>query len=46
MLPQHNRYDCSPLTERKDYSWPGGKRGDEWILNGEKCFIASFPPTR
>jgi hypothetical protein len=26
MLPTHTRYDYSPLTERKDYSWPGGKR--------------------
>ena len=26
LLPQHGRYDFSPLTERKDYSWPGGKR--------------------
>ena len=25
-LPQHGRYDYSPITERKDYSWPGGKR--------------------
>jgi allantoinase len=25
-LPGHNRYDYSPLPERKDYSWPGGKR--------------------
>ena len=25
-LPHHNRYDYSPLTGRKDYSWPGGKR--------------------
>jgi allantoinase len=25
-LPAHNRYDYFPLTERKDYSWPGGKR--------------------
>ena len=25
-LAQHDRYDCSPLTERKDYSWPGGRR--------------------
>jgi hypothetical protein len=25
-LPQHNRYDYSPLPGRKDYSWPGGKR--------------------
>jgi len=26
LLPQHSRYDYVPLTERKDYSWPGGKR--------------------
>ena len=26
LLPQHNRYDFVPLPERKDYSWPGGKR--------------------
>ena len=26
MLPRHNRYDFSPIIERKDYSWPGGKR--------------------
>jgi peptidoglycan/xylan/chitin deacetylase (PgdA/CDA1 family) len=25
-LPKHNRYDYSPIAERKDYSWPGGKR--------------------
>jgi len=25
-LPKHNRYDYSPIGERKDYSWPGGKR--------------------
>ena len=25
-LPQHDRYDYVPLPERKDYSWPGGKR--------------------
>ena len=25
-LPHHNRYDYSPLTGRKDYSWPGGRR--------------------
>jgi hypothetical protein len=25
-LPKHNRYDYSPISERKDYSWPGGKR--------------------
>ena len=26
MLPTHNRYDYSPITERRDYDWPGGKR--------------------
>jgi hypothetical protein len=26
LLPQHSRYDYVPLPERKDYSWPGGKR--------------------
>ena len=25
-LPYHDRYAYSPITERKDYSWPGGKR--------------------
>ena len=25
-LPQHDRYDYVPLPERKDYSWPGGRR--------------------
>src|SRR3979411_748044 len=26
LLPQHGRYDYIPLPERKDYSWPAGKR--------------------
>jgi hypothetical protein len=26
LLPQHSRYDFVPLPERKDYSWPQGKR--------------------
>ena len=26
LLPQHARYDYAPLPERKDYSWPGGRR--------------------
>src|SRR4030081_1799174 len=25
-LPKHNRYDYSVIGERKDYSWPEGKR--------------------
>ena len=26
MLKTHGRYDYSAITERKDYSWPGGRR--------------------
>jgi hypothetical protein len=26
LLPQHSRYDFSPLPERKTYAWPGGRR--------------------
>jgi len=26
LLPQHDRYDYIPLPERRDYTWPGGKR--------------------
>jgi peptidoglycan/xylan/chitin deacetylase (PgdA/CDA1 family) len=26
MLPAHNRYDYSSIENRKDYSWPDGKR--------------------
>jgi len=25
-LPRHDRYDYSPITERPDYAWPGGRR--------------------
>ena len=25
-LPRHSRYDYVPITERKDYTWPGGKQ--------------------
>ena len=25
-LPGHSRYAYSPIVERKDYSWPEGKR--------------------
>jgi len=25
-LPKHNRYPYSPIDERPDYVWPGGKR--------------------
>jgi hypothetical protein len=26
LLPQHSRYEYRPLSERREYSWPGGKR--------------------
>ncbi len=26
LLPQHDRYDFIPLPERRDYSWPEGRR--------------------
>jgi len=26
LVPQHERYAFVPVVERKDYSWPGGKR--------------------
>jgi allantoinase len=26
LLPQHSRYDFVPLPERRDYSWPEGRR--------------------
>ena len=25
MLKSHGRYDYSAITQRPDYSWPGGK---------------------
>ena len=37
-LPQHGRYDYSPITERKDYSWPQGKRLAFCITTNIECF--------
>ncbi len=37
-LPRHSRYDYSPITERKDYSWPGGKRLAFCITTNIECF--------
>jgi len=31
MIPQHKRYGYSPIVDRPDYSWPGGKRLAFWI---------------
>jgi allantoinase len=38
MLPQHLRYNYSPITERQDYSWPGGKRLAFCITTNIECF--------
>jgi hypothetical protein len=38
LLPRHNRYDYSPLPERKDYSWPEGKRLAFCITTNVECF--------
>ncbi len=42
MTPTHGRYPYSPITERRDYDWPGGKRlalyiglNLEWFAFGE-----------
>jgi allantoinase len=37
-LPQHSRYDYSPITERKDYSWPQAKRLAFCITTNIECF--------
>lgn len=37
MLPSHGRYAYSPITQRADYDWPGGKRLAVYIaLNVEQ----------
>jgi len=38
LLPRHNRYDFHPLTERKDYSWPEGKRLAFVLTTNVECF--------
>ena len=37
-LPRHNRYDYSPITERKDYSWPSRKRLAFCITTNIECW--------
>ncbi len=37
-LPGHSRYDYVPITERKDYTWPGGKRLAFCITTNVECF--------
>ena len=38
LLPKHQRYDYIPLTERKDYSWPEGKRLAFVMTTNVECF--------
>ena len=38
MLRSHQRYDYSPITERADYSWPGGKRLAVYVANNVEVF--------
>jgi hypothetical protein len=38
LLPQHGRYEYLPITERKDYNWPGGKRLAFCITTNIECF--------
>ena len=38
MLTRHNRYDYSPITKRKDYSWPDGKRLAFCMTTNVECF--------
>ena len=37
-LPTHDRFDYSPINERPDYSWPGGKRLALWITTNVETF--------
>ena len=37
-LPRHARYDYSPITERKDYSWPGDRRLAFCVTTNIECF--------
>jgi allantoinase len=38
LLPRQTRYDYHPLPERKDYSWPGGKRLAFVMTTNIECF--------
>jgi len=37
-LKSHGRYDYSAITERRHYSWPGGRR-----LAVQLCLKVEFP---
>lgn len=38
MLRSHGRFDYSPITQRPDYSWPGGKRLAVYVANNIEAF--------
>ncbi|MDB5914278.1 MAG: polysaccharide deacetylase [Ramlibacter sp.] len=38
LLPRQTRYEYHPLPERKDYSWPGGKRLAFVMTTNVECF--------
>jgi len=37
-LPAHNRYDYVPISKRRDYTWPGGKRLAVYFCNNIEYF--------
>ena len=37
-LPTHGRFDFVPITQRPDYSWPGGKRLALWVALNVETF--------
>src|SRR5687768_13560771 len=43
-LPSHNRFAFSPLPERPDYSWPGGKRLAMYIALNIESFGFGMEP--
>ncbi len=44
MLPSHDRYSYSAITDRPDYSWPGGKRLAFYIALNVEHFAWGEPP--
>lgn len=38
MLRNHGRFDYSPITQRPDYDWPGGKRLAVYVANNVEVF--------
>ena len=44
MLKTHGRYDYVPITARKDYTWPGGKRLAVYFCNNIEYFAFGDGP--